>query len=87
MEENKGFENPFSFGAFCSNTSSISCFFFGLLRLAVGGSDVASAVILDSRTMKSALEVGGRVGYDGAQRRKGSKVHIAVEALICWRSR
>ena len=37
--------------------------------------------ILDSRTRKSTLESGNRAGYDGAKRKKGSKVHIAVDAL------
>ena len=40
-----------------------------------------SAVCLDSRTLQSTPESGGRAGYDGAKRRKGSKVHIAVDTL------
>lgn len=39
------------------------------------------AVCLDSRTLQSTPESGARAGYDGAKRRKGSKVHIAVDAL------
>src|SRR5579863_2894150 len=38
-------------------------------------------MILDSRTLQSTPESGGRAGYDGAKRRKGSKVHAAVETL------
>jgi transposase len=40
-----------------------------------------SAVILDSRTLQSTPESGGRAGYDGHKRRKGSKVHMAVDTL------
>lgn len=37
--------------------------------------------ILDSRTLQSTPESGGRAGYDGHKRRKGSKVHLAVDTL------
>lgn len=40
-----------------------------------------SAMILDSRTLQSTPESGARAGYDGAKRRKGSKVHAAVDTL------
>ncbi len=36
---------------------------------------------IDSRTLQSTPESGARAGYDGAKRRKGSKVHIAVDTL------
>ena len=39
------------------------------------------AAILDSRTIQSTPESGGRAGYDGYKRRKGSKVHLAVDTL------
>ncbi len=39
------------------------------------------ATILDSRTLQSSPESGERAGYDGAKRRRGSKVHIAVDTL------
>jgi transposase len=52
-----------------------------VLRLADGRKQSPSAVILDSRTMQSTPESGGRAGYDGAKRRKGSKVHLAVDTL------
>ena len=39
------------------------------------------AAVLDSRTLQSSPESGGRAGYDGAERRKGSKVHLAVDTL------
>jgi transposase len=38
-------------------------------------------VILDSRTLRSSPESGHRAGYDGAKRKKGSKVHTAVDTL------
>jgi len=52
-----------------------------LLRLAAGRNAAPSAAILDSRTLQSTPESGGRAGYDGAKKRKGSKVHIAVDTL------
>lgn len=39
------------------------------------------AVILDSRTLQSTPDSGGRAGYDGAKRKKGSKTHMAVDTL------
>lgn len=39
------------------------------------------AVIFDSRTLQSSPESGARAGYDGAKRRKGSTVHLAVDTL------
>src|SRR5262245_3562984 len=33
------------------------------------------------RTLQSTVESGGRAGYDGAKRRKGNKVHLAVDTL------
>ena len=52
-----------------------------VLRLAQGREPDPSAVILDSRTLQSTPESGHRAGYDGAKRRKGSKVHAAVDTL------
>ena len=52
-----------------------------LLRVYAGRKAKASAVVLDSRTLQSTPESGGRAGYDGAKRRKGSKVHAAVDTL------
>lgn len=40
-----------------------------------------SAAIFDARTLQSSPESGARAGYDGHKRRKGSKVHIAVDTL------
>jgi len=52
-----------------------------LLRLHEARPAAPSAVILDSRTLQSTPESGHRAGYDGAKRRKGSKVHVAVDTL------
>jgi hypothetical protein len=40
-----------------------------------------TAAILDSRTLRCTPESGSRGGYDGAKRKKGSKVHAAVDTL------
>jgi transposase len=52
-----------------------------LLREARGRNRQPSAAIFDSRTLQSTPESGSRAGYDGAKRRKGSKVHAAVDTL------
>jgi transposase len=52
-----------------------------VLRLAHDRPEEPSAVILDSRTLQSTPESGGRAGFDGHKKRKGSKVHAAVDTL------
>ena len=52
-----------------------------LLRLSEGRASDPTATILDSRTLRSTTESGSRGGYDGAKRKKGSKVHAAVDTL------
>jgi transposase len=52
-----------------------------LLRLAKGRDKEPTAAILDSRMLRSTPESGNRAGYDGAKRKKGSKVHAAVDTL------
>jgi transposase len=52
-----------------------------LLRLSEGRVSEPTAAILDSRTLHSTPESGFRGGYDGAKRKKGSKVHAAVDTL------
>ena len=52
-----------------------------VLRLLADRDAEPTAVIHDDRTMQSTPESGGRGGYDGYKRRKGSKVHIAVDTL------
>jgi transposase len=52
-----------------------------LRRLAAGRAPQPTAAILDSRTRQSTPESGGRAGYDGAKRKKGSKIHVAIDTL------
>ena len=52
-----------------------------LLRLAAGRKADPTAAIIDSRTLRSTPESGPRAGYDGAKRKRGSKVHMAVDTL------
>ncbi len=52
-----------------------------LLREFLGRKAQPTAMILVSRTLQSTPESGARAGYDGAKRRKGSKVHAAVDTL------
>ena len=52
-----------------------------LLRVAAGREPEPTAVILDSRTLQSTPMRGDRAGYDGAKRKRGSKIHIAVDTL------
>lgn len=48
-----------------------------LLQLATDREAEPTAAIFDGRTLQSTPESGGRAGYDGHKRRKGSKVHKA----------
>lgn len=54
-----------------------------VLREALGRSAEPSAAIIDARTLRSSPESGSpaRSGYDGHKRKKGSKLHIAVDTL------
>ena len=52
-----------------------------LLRLAKGRAGQPSAAIFDARVIQSTPESGSRAGYDGHKRRKGSKIHQAVDTL------
>lgn len=52
-----------------------------LLRELAGRPPQPRAAILDGRTLQSSPESGARAGYDGHKRRKGSKVHLAVDTL------
>ena len=55
-----------------------------ILRLLAERKIQPTAVIFDGRTLQSTPESGGRAGYDGYKRRKGSKVHAAVDTLGHW---
>lgn len=48
---------------------------WAVLRWAVGDKAERSAAIINSRTLRSTPESGERAGYDGAKRKKGSKIH------------
>lgn len=50
-------------------------------RLGAGRAAEPTAAILDSRTRQSTPESGARAGFDGAKRKKGGKVHAAVDTL------
>jgi transposase len=52
-----------------------------ILRLVAEREAQPTGAVFDGRTVQSTPESGGRAGYDGAKRRKGSKVHIAVDTL------
>ncbi len=52
-----------------------------LLREAEGRAPEPTAVILDGRTIQSTPESGADAGWDGHKRRKGRKVHTAVDTL------
>src|SRR5579859_1151993 len=52
-----------------------------ILRLAEGRQEQPTAAIFDSRTLQSSPESGERAAYDGAKRRKGSKIPMAVDTL------
>jgi transposase len=52
-----------------------------VLRLAAGRAEEPSAAVLDSRTLRSTPESGGRAGWDGHKRTRGSKLHLAVDTL------
>ena len=52
-----------------------------LLRFLQERNPRPSAAVLDGRTLQSSPESGGRAGDDGYKRKKGSKVHVAVDTL------
>jgi len=52
-----------------------------ILRILAGRQEEPSAAIFDSRTLQCTPESGDRAGYDGAKKKNGSKVHMAVDTL------
>jgi transposase len=52
-----------------------------LVRVLKGRAPQPTATILDARVLQSSPESGARAGYNGHKRRKGSKVHAAVDTL------
>lgn len=64
-------------GSFEAMVHDLRC----VLRLAAGRAADPTAAIFDSQTLQSTPESGERAGYDGAKRKRGSKLHIAVDTL------
>lgn len=52
-----------------------------LLRQVAGRTKQPSAAVFDGRTLQSSVESGQRAGYDGHKKKRGSKVHLAVDTL------
>jgi transposase len=52
-----------------------------LLRRLLGRDDQPTAAVFDGRVLQSTPESGARAGYCGYKRRKGSKIHQAVDTL------
>jgi transposase len=52
-----------------------------VLRLAQGRTEEPSAAVLDSRTLRSTPESGGRAAWNGHKCVRGSKLHLAVDTL------
>lgn len=52
-----------------------------VLRLVRGRAAQPSAAILDARTLQSSPESGERAGFDGHKKRRGSKLHLAIDTL------
>ncbi len=52
-----------------------------IIRMAQERDAQPTAMILDGRTLQSTPESGGRGGFDGAKKKKGSKIHVAVDTL------
>lgn len=52
-----------------------------ILRWSDGRADDPTAAMLDGRTAQRTPERGHRAGDDGDKRRKGSKIHLAVDNL------
>ena len=52
-----------------------------LARTTAGRAPEPTAVVFDSRTVRSTPESGARAGYDGHKKTQGSKVHLATDTL------
>ena len=48
-------------------------------RLIADRPEQPTAAVLDARTVQGSVESGARSGYDGHKKRKGAKVHLAVD--------
>ncbi len=67
------------FAAHCFENAVHDLRLFSRIQQQRGGEPCA--IIVDSRTLQSTPESGHRAGYDGAKRRKGTKVHLVVDTL------
>ena len=67
------------FGAHCFENAVHDLRLFSRVQQQRGGEP--SAIIIDSRTLQSTPESGHRAGFDGAKKRKGTKVHVVVDTL------
>jgi len=52
-----------------------------IIRASKGRQGQPSTIVMDGRTLQSTVESGPRAGYDGYKRKRGSKVHMAVDTL------
>lgn len=52
-----------------------------VVRLLQARAQEPTAVVMDGRTLQSSPESGARAGDDGYKRKKGRKVHVAVDTL------
>ena len=52
-----------------------------ILRLVAHRPGQPAAAVLDARPLQGSVESGPRSGYDGHRKRKGAKVHLAVDTL------
>src|SRR5580700_3409030 len=52
-----------------------------LVRIMEDRESQPSGVIFDGRTLQSTPESGARAGFDGHKKKKGSKIHAAVDTL------
>jgi transposase len=52
-----------------------------LVRMIEDGTSQPRGVIFDGRTLQSTPESGARAGFDGHKKKKGSKIHAAVDTL------
>ncbi len=52
-----------------------------LIRLGEGRNEQPTAAIFDSRTLQGSVENGNQGGYDGHKKKKGRKLHLAVDTL------
>jgi transposase len=60
---------------------SLAQYLRAVLRIAAGRDVDPTTAIIDSRIIRSMTERGSSAGYDGAKRKNGSILHLAIDAL------